>query len=38
MRTRDSAAGTYYYRVIAEDAAGNLERRLEPGERDGDRC
>ena len=29
------AAGTYYYVVKAEDAAGNLSARLEPGERDG---
>ena len=28
-------AGTYYYRVIAEDGAGNLEPVLERGERDG---
>ena len=28
------AAGTYYYKVTAEDAAGNVERALERGERD----
>ena len=31
-------AGTYYYKVVAEDAAGNLGAGLEPGDRDGDRC
>ena len=28
------AIGTYYYKVTAEDAAGNIERRLERGHRD----
>ena len=32
-RTR-SRAGTYYYKVTAEDAAGNVGPRLERGERD----
>ena len=30
-------AGTYYYKVIAEDGAGNLSPRLERGERNGPR-